>query len=221
MPCARPQDRDVLARQSMASHAKQLSCSGSPAHEWRSPDVLSVRNRLQVVGVAAPSVSAEVINLQPVRDLAPERHVRDPVSVSLGFVLAVCAGISKTCGRSDKPAPAVRNLWAVRQPEVARGVLYSIQKILKLKPSYLIFFLHLALTPIMEISSLLSADSFLARAFPPFDAPRIPRATAAGFFFFMARILFDFPAKVKENVGVLSRGSWGMIPASGPEKGTL
>jgi hypothetical protein len=39
------------------------------------------------------------------------------------------------------------------------------------------------------ISDLRFAESFLARALPPFEAPSIPNATAMGFFFLFVVLL--------------------------------
>ncbi|HEY5345513.1 MAG TPA: hypothetical protein VIK62_04130 [Verrucomicrobiae bacterium] len=46
------------------------------------------------------------------------------------------------------------------------------------------YFFHRALMALRAISFLRFAESFLARALPPFEAPSLPSATAAGFFFF-------------------------------------
>ena len=43
-------------------------------------------------------------------------------------------------------------------------------------------FPHLAAAAFLAISDLFLADSFSARAFPPFSPPSLPKATAAGFF---------------------------------------
>jgi hypothetical protein len=47
------------------------------------------------------------------------------------------------------------------------------------------YFFHLASTAFRAISDRVCAESFAARAFPPFDAPSFERATAAAFFFFI------------------------------------
>lgn len=41
-----------------------------------------------------------------------------------------------------------------------------------------------------------SAESFFARAFPPFDAPSIPNATAMGFFFLAVFVMSVRYAKI-------------------------
>jgi hypothetical protein len=49
-----------------------------------------------------------------------------------------------------------------------------------------LYFFQRAKTALRAISDLRFAESFLARALPPFEAPSLPSATAAGFFFFFA-----------------------------------
>ena len=46
-----------------------------------------------------------------------------------------------------------------------------------------------ALTALRAISDLRFGDSFAARAFPPLEAPSLPKATAAGFLSSMALLL--------------------------------
>jgi hypothetical protein len=58
-----------------------------------------------------------------------------------------------------------------------RGVLHSFY------PTDEFLFPHRANTALRAISDLRLADSFLARALPPLDAPSLLSATAAGFFF--------------------------------------
>jgi hypothetical protein len=67
------------------------------------------------------------------------------------------------------------------------------------------FFFHLAITALRAISDLRFAESFLARALPPFDAPSFPNATAIGFFFLPALAMDEVSIMVKKCESIFVR----------------